>query len=121
MSRDYRKLRTFHLADELALEVYKATKSFPRDEIFGLTSQMRRAAISISANIVEGSFRTGEAEYLNFLNIALGSAAELGYYLTFSEKLEYLSPLAAKTLIEKHQICIKSLQSLIMALRRNRS
>lgn len=121
MSRDYRKLRTFHLADELAMEVYNATKSFPRDEIFGLTSQMRRAAISIPANIVEGSFRTSEAEYLNFLNIALGSAAEIGYYLTFSEKLGYLPSLAAKTLLEKHQICIKSLQSLITALRRDQS
>jgi four helix bundle protein len=120
MSRDYRKLRVFQYADELALDIYQATKAFPRDELFGITSQMRRAALSIPANIVEGSFRSTEAEYVHFLNIALGSAAEVGYYLTFSEKLGYLSSPQTQNLLSKHDLCIKSLQSLINALRQRR-
>ncbi|MFA5863839.1 MAG: four helix bundle protein [Phycisphaerae bacterium] len=118
--RDYTKLRTFHYADALALDVYKVTRTFPKDEIFGLTSQMRRAALSVSANIVEGSFRAGEAEYLNFLNISLGSAGELGYFITFAEKLNYLSQENARQLYEKYEICTKSLQALISSLRKSR-
>ncbi len=118
MSRDYRKLRTFQYADELALAVYKKTRSFPREEMFGITSQMRRAGLSIPTNIVEGSFRSSEAEYLNFLNIALGSVGELGYLIGFAERLGYLDQPNAQFLSEKHLACVKSLQALISSLRR---
>jgi len=117
MSRDYRKLRTFHYADELVIEMYKATRNFPREEMFGLTSQMRRAAVSIPANIVEGSFRKSEPEYLNFLNIALGSAGEVGYYITLAERLGYLNKTDTQQLSAKHATCAKSLQALITYLR----
>ena len=66
--RDHTKLRAFELADQLAVCIYKETRSFPREEMFGLTSQLRRAAVSIASNIVEGSARFSEAEYLHFLN-----------------------------------------------------
>ena len=68
MARDYTKIKAWQLADELALLVYKATKEFPKSEIWGLTSQMRRAAVSVPANIVGGSARRIRNEYLQFLS-----------------------------------------------------
>jgi four helix bundle protein len=68
--RDHTKLRAFELADEVALLVYRLTTSFPREELYGLTSQMRRAAVSIPSNIVEGCARESQADYLRFINIA---------------------------------------------------
>ena len=84
MSRDHRKLRAFELVDGLVIEIYKATARFPREEQFGLTSQIRRAAVSSAANIVEGCAREGEKEYLHFLSIAFGSLREVGYFLNLS-------------------------------------
>jgi len=71
MGRDYTKIRAWQLADELALLVYKMTKKFPKSEVWGLTSQMRRAAVSVPANIVEGSARKSKKEYLQFLYVAI--------------------------------------------------
>jgi four helix bundle protein len=79
------------LADELAINVYKATAGFPREEIFGLTSQLRRAAVSIASNIVEGSARFSEAEYVHFLNMAYGSAREVEYQISLWSVLVMLS------------------------------
>ena len=90
MARDYTKIKAWQLADELALLVYKATKEFPKREIWGLTSQMRRAAVSVPANIVEGSARRNRKEYLQFLYIAMSSLAELSYYIKFTKELGYL-------------------------------
>ena len=70
--RDHTKLRAFELADEVALLVYKVTAGFPKEEVYGLTSQMRRAAVSVPSNIVEGCVRDSQADYLRFLNIASG-------------------------------------------------
>jgi four helix bundle protein len=75
--RDHRRLRAFDLADQVALETYRLTKSFPKEEVYGLIAQMRRAAVSISSNIVEGCARESRAEYLRFLEISFGSAREL--------------------------------------------
>ena len=75
--RDHTQLRAFELADEVAMSVYRATAGFPKEELFGLTSQIRRAAVSVPSNIVEGCARDSEAEYLRFLNIAFGSLREL--------------------------------------------
>lgn len=113
MARDYKKIRAWQLADELAIMVYKATNEFPKSEIFGLTSQMRRAAISVPANIAEGSARKHTKEYLQFLHIAMGSLAELGYYIEFSQRIGYLKSEDAQGLISLHERTAKTLRALI--------
>ncbi len=85
--RNHRTLATFKLADELALAVYATTKGFPKAEQFGLTSQMRRSAVSVPSNIVEGCARHSEAEFLHYLHIALGSARELEYQASLAFRL----------------------------------
>ncbi len=88
--RDHRNLKAFQVADELAISIYQITKNFPREELFGLTSQMRRAAVSVPSNIVEGCCRESQADFLRFLDIALGSAQELDYQLSLASRLDYL-------------------------------
>jgi four helix bundle protein len=88
--RDHTKLKAFDLADRLALAVYKHTMGFPRDEIFGLTSQIKRAAVSVPSNIVEGCARHSEADYLHFLDIAYASCREVEYQLSLASRLGYL-------------------------------
>lgn len=96
--RDYRDLVAFKLSDKVVLSTYKATKTFPKEELFGLTSQMRRAAVSVSSNIVEGCSRSGDRELARFLTIAYASARELSYQVSIAQRLEYgeLTPLAAE-------------------------
>jgi four helix bundle protein len=79
--QSFKNLKVWEKAHVLTLDVYKSSKSFPRDEIYGLTSQMRRSAASIGANIAEGSCRKGDCEFGRFLQIAMGSASELEYHL----------------------------------------
>ncbi len=94
--RDYHKLRAFELADQLALAIYKCTKSFPKEEIFGLTSQIRRAAVSAPSNIVEGCAKSSQADYARFLEIAYGSVCEVEYQLSLAERLGFLESQSAK-------------------------
>jgi four helix bundle protein len=89
--RDHKKLRAFELADQLALKIYDVTRSFPREEQFGLTSQMRRAAVSAASNIAEGCARHTESEYLRFLDIAFGSLQELEYQLSLASRLGFVN------------------------------
>ena len=89
--KDYRELLVWARSHRLTLELYRATKSFPKDEMFGVTSQIRRAAASIPANIAEGCGRDGDAELRRFLNISLGSACELDYFVLLASELGYLS------------------------------
>jgi four helix bundle protein len=117
MPRDYKKLRVFELADRFVFAVYQATRAFPPDERFGLTAQLRRAAVSVAANIVESCFRDGEREYVHFLEIALGSCGESGYLLDLSHRLGYLDPAAAGRLCEAQDHCIRSLVALVRARR----
>lgn len=89
--RDFRKLAVWRKAHDLALAVYGATTSFPRDELFGLTSQLRRAGVSVPANIAEGCGRSSPAELELFLTMAMGSASELEYHVLLARDLRLLS------------------------------
>lgn len=95
----YKKLSLFQKADELVILIYKYTKDYPREEVFGLVSQMRRAAVSVPANIVEGYSRNNKKERLQFYYISRGSLAELDYYIELSFKLKYLNNEQYKELI----------------------
>ena len=88
----YERLLAWQKADELAYEIYVATRTFPKEEMYGMTSQLRRAALSVPTNIVEGYARQGKNEFRHFTNIALGSLAEARYLLDFYLRLEYLGP-----------------------------
>ena len=92
MSDDrWKKLEVWKLADDLAYKIYHATKTYPKEEQYGITSQIRRAALSIPTNIVEGYGRRSEKELLHFINISLGSLSETKYLLHFSDRLGILS------------------------------
>ena len=85
----WQKLEVWKLSDELAFQVYLKTKAFPKEEIYGITSQVRRAALSVPTNIVEGYSRKGDKELSHFINISLASLAETKYLLYFSHRLGY--------------------------------
>ena len=116
--RDHRKLEAFQFADEFAIFVYRATKAFPATEQYGLTSQMRRCAVSVAANIVEGSARETKKDYLRFLVIAFGSVRELGYLLSLARRLGYLDDQVADDLESSQNRTAGSLGALIQALRK---
>ncbi len=88
----FERLEAWKVSHELALAVYRATESFPRHELYGLTSQARRAGFSIPVNLVEGSAKRGPAEFRRFLDISLGSHAELAYVLIFVRDLGIMTP-----------------------------
>ena len=90
MGEGFKNLKVWQKAYDLALEIYKTTKAFPKTELYGLINQMQRAAISISANIAEGYERQYRKEYIQFLMIAKGSLGELETYLMFSKDLLYI-------------------------------
>jgi four helix bundle protein len=121
MARDYTKIKAWQLADELALLVNKATKEFPKSEIWGLTSQMRRSAVSVPGNIVEGSARKSRNEYLQFLYIAISSLAELNYYIRFTKELGYLGVRQYEELWGKAQEGLRTLQGLISYIEKSGS
>jgi len=89
--RDFKKFEVWQLSHQLTLKIYKATKVFPKEELFGVTSQIRRSFASIGYNISEGSGRNSDKEFANFINIALGSSNEAENQLILSKDLEYLS------------------------------
>ena len=115
--RDHKKLRAFELADEAVILIYRLTQSFPKEEIYGLTSQMRRAAVSVPSNIVEGCSRESRVEYLRFLEIAFGSLQELHYQLRLAGRLGFV---AAESIVETDSLLNetgKVLGALIRSLR----
>jgi four helix bundle protein len=89
--RDFREIKVWEKAYELTLEIYKATAKFPREEIYGLTSQTRRSSSSIPANIAEGCGRGSNAELARFLQIGLGSASQLEYHILLPHDLTFLT------------------------------
>jgi len=115
MSRDPEKLRVFQLADARVLRIYEVTRRFPAEERFGITIQLRRAAVSISTNIVEGSSRRTERDYLRFLEVARGSACEVRYLLGLAAKLKFLHEEDAGIHDEADHVC-RALQALIDGL-----
>jgi four helix bundle protein len=93
--RKHHELHAWQLAIELVKEVYALTASFPRDEIYGLTSQMRRAAISVPSNIAEGAARATDKEFLHFLHVARGSLSELETQTILAKELGFAQEVAA--------------------------
>ncbi|MFI0347891.1 MAG: four helix bundle protein [Chthoniobacterales bacterium] len=89
--RDHTKLRAFQLADEVVILIYKTTRDFPKEETYGLTAQIRRAAISVASNIVEGCGRESKVEYFRFLEIAYASLKEVDYQFSLALLLNYLT------------------------------
>ena len=114
--RDYTKIEAWRLADDLTVSVYSYTRSFTKEEIYGLTSQLRRAAYSVPANIVEGALRESKKDYLHFLYIARGSLAETQYFVHLSRRLNYLSPEEADALQRQTKLTFACLYGLIRAV-----
>ncbi len=116
MPRDHRKLRAFELADALVIEVYELTRTFPREELFGLTSQLRRAVISVPTNIVEGCGRLSTRDYRKFLGIAFASLREVGYLLSLAQRLGIATGERARPVLDLHAEASRVLAALITKL-----
>ena len=117
--RDYTKIKAWELADDLTVAVYERTRSFPKDEIYGLTSQLRRASYSVPANIVEGSSRESKKDYLHFLYIARGSLSETQYFVHLARRLGYLSSGTADNLHQQTKVAFGCLHGLIQAVEKD--
>lgn len=118
--RNFRELKVWEKAHHLTLEVYKASQSFPRDETYGLTSQIRRSSISVPANIAEGCGRDGDAELARFLQIAMGSASELDYHLLLARDLNLLNSSDYAQLASEVGEVKRMLTSFVQKLKANR-
>jgi four helix bundle protein len=115
--QDFRQLEVWQKAHRLTLAVYRATAAFPSSEQYGLTSQVRRASVSIPANIAEGCGRDGSPDLARFLQMAMGSASEVEYHLLLSKELGYLSVPASKQLTAEIVEVKRMLASLIKRVR----
>ena len=116
MSRDHERLRVFHDAHVLTTTIYQHTRDFPRDEWFGLRAQMRRAAVSIACNIVEGSARATIRDYLKFLNVALGSASELQHLVSLAPELGFANGTDSISVRNQCGDVVRQLQALVKRL-----
>jgi four helix bundle protein len=114
--RDYTKIESWKLADDLTVAVYERTRSFPKEEIYGLTNQLRRASYSVPANIVEGSSRESKKDYLRFLYIARGSLSETQYFIHLAGRLRYLSSEEVAKLHEQTKLRFGCLHGLIKSV-----
>ncbi len=117
--RNFRSIKAWQLADDLVVAIYDATESFPREERYGLTSQMRRASVSVPANIAEGATRRWPKEYIQFLYIAKASLTEIEYYLHLAHRLNYLTGAKHEKLIQLHGNTARTLHGLLSAVCRN--
>lgn len=117
--RNFEDLEVWQLAHTLTVELYRLTRSFPRDEIFGLTSQIRRASGSIGANLAEGCGRWGDAELARYVQIAMGSASELHNHLRLAKDLGYVQEAEFQITLSALTSIRKMLTSLLQTLRRS--
>ncbi|MEM0982552.1 MAG: four helix bundle protein [Planctomycetota bacterium] len=116
--RSFRDLRAWQLAFQLGLDVYRETESFPQDERFGLTAQIRRSAISVASNIAEGYGRGSTSDYVRFLRIARGSLHELETQLMFARELRLLEPAHCEALLRSADDAGRVLGGLIRSISR---
>jgi four helix bundle protein len=118
--KDFRKQKVWQKAHDLALKVYRVTEAFPKTELFGLTSQIRRAGVSIPANIAEGCGRDTDADFARFLQIAMGSASELEYHLLLAHDLGFFQKAAYEEISNKTTEVKQMLTSFIKKLKADR-
>ena len=114
--RDYRKIQAWQLADDLTVAIYQETRVFPKEELYGMTSQIRRATYSVPSNIAEGSARKSLKEYLHFLYIARASLTETQYFVHLSRRLGYLSQEDHDVLMNQVKDTFRRLHGLIKAV-----
>ena len=117
--RNFRKLKIWKNAIEIVKEVYKLSKKLPKEEIYGIRSQITRASVSVPSNIAEGCSRNSDIEYKRFLEIAIGSLFELETQLIIIVELEMISMEEIQLLLEKIEIEEKMINSLINKLKTN--
>ena len=117
--KGFRELKIWKLGKEIAVDIYQLTRSYPKEEMFGLTSQMRRASVSIGSNISEGFNRRSPKEFRHFLHIAYGSCAELETQIEISAELGYLGREKSRSALQKLDVEERMLKTLIDSLTRN--
>lgn len=116
--QDYKSLDVYQKAKSFAVEIYKVTNNFPKEEVYGITSQLRRASVSIGANIAEGSGRSTRNDFANFLHISLGSVKECEHFLGMSFDLRYINKEQYDRLSEQTVSISKMLTKLIQSIRK---
>lgn len=114
--KDFKDLKVWQKAHELTVSIYTVSRTFPREEIYGVTSQLRRAAVSIGANIAEGCGRRSDGEFVRFLQIARGSSSEVEYHLLLSRDLKFMPESGFETLQKKLSEVQRMLTSLVSAI-----
>ena len=119
MANSYKDLRVWKQSVDLALEIYRYTQNFPKHELYGLTSQLRRAAVSVSSNIAEGKGRSSDKELILFLHHSRGSLLELETQVFIASELAYIEESQAKHLLSQVEDLAKALNALINALKKS--
>jgi four helix bundle protein len=118
--KDFHELKVWQKAHQLTLAIYQITASFPREELYGLTSQLRRSSSSIPANLAEGCGRNGDADFARFCSIAMGSASELEYHLLLARDLKLIRPKDCEELAQRATEVKRMLTALIQKLNADR-
>ncbi len=117
--KDFKKLKVWQHGIEVVVDVYQFSQSFPKEEVYGLTSQMRRSAVSVPSNIAEGSGRNSDKDFCRFLDISLGSAFELETQLIIANKLAFISNDKFCELVNKVQEEQKMISGLLRSMKNN--
>ena len=115
--RSYRDLEVWQKAMDLVMECYRMTQRFPKSEMYGLTSQLQRAAVSVPANIAEGQARQHTQEFIQYLSIAYGSLAELETHIQIAQRLDYINATQTEQLLERTGEVGRMLNGLLRSLR----